>query len=61
VTQVPAAWLDQLAARGSLCTPVGSSTRDQRLLLLRREADGTFTRRDLGGVRFVPLVPDQDA
>jgi protein-L-isoaspartate(D-aspartate) O-methyltransferase len=53
---VPDALLDQLARGGRLVIPVG-----QRLILIRRDADGALHRRDAGGVRFVPLVPGDDA
>ena len=49
---VPGALVDQLAPGGRLVVPVG-----ERLVLVRRDADGTVTRHDAGGVRFVPLVP----
>jgi protein-L-isoaspartate(D-aspartate) O-methyltransferase len=49
---VPQALVDQLAPGGRLVIPV----RD-RLVLVRRAPDGTVSRRDAGGVRFVPLVP----
>jgi protein-L-isoaspartate(D-aspartate) O-methyltransferase len=52
---VPPALVDQLALGGRLVIPVR-----QRLFLLRRSADGVH-RTDAGGVRFVPLVPDQAA
>ena len=35
--------------------PVGAANA-QQLLMLRREADGSITRRDLGPVVFVPLL-----
>ena len=50
---VPEALVDQLAAGGRLVIPVR-----ERLLLVRRSEDGALSRRDAGGVRFVPLVPD---
>ncbi|HEX8208115.1 MAG TPA: protein-L-isoaspartate(D-aspartate) O-methyltransferase [Solirubrobacteraceae bacterium] len=49
---VPPALVDQLAPGGRLVIPVG-----QRLIVVRRDARGSVTRRDAGGVRFVPLVP----
>ncbi len=53
---VPPALVEQLAPGGRLVIPVGDEER-QRLILVRRAADGTITRADAGGVRFVPLVP----
>ena len=53
---VPAALEAQLAPGGRLVLPVGAGD-DQRLVLIRRSPDGTaFERRELEGVRFVPLV-----
>ena len=49
---VPEALVEQLAPGGRLVIPVG-----ERLVLVRRAHDGTISRRDAGGVRFVPLVP----
>lgn len=52
---VPVALIEQLAPGGILVMPVGGEYRDQRLVRLRRNAEGTTTE-DLGWVRFVPLV-----
>ena len=52
---VPDALLDQLAPGGRLVAPVGPPG-DQRLLRLRRRADGSIERTDLGPVAFVPLI-----
>lgn len=46
--------LEQLAQRGTLVAPVGGNSA-QRLLRLRREAEG-FQQDDLGSVIFVPLL-----
>ncbi len=51
---VPAALVDQLAPGGRLVIPVGDASR-QRLVLLTRHVD-RVDRRDLGPVRFVPLI-----
>jgi protein-L-isoaspartate(D-aspartate) O-methyltransferase len=48
--------LDQLAPNGTLIAPVGGPT-SQRLLRVRKDADGNVVQDDLGGVVFVPLVP----
>ena len=45
----------QLAPGGVLVAPVGPSG-SQQLLMLRREQDGSISRRDLGQVVFVPLL-----
>lgn len=46
---------EQLAPGGILVAPVGAANA-QQLLMLRKEADGSITRRDLGPVVFVPLL-----
>jgi protein-L-isoaspartate(D-aspartate) O-methyltransferase len=48
--------LDQLAPGGTLIAPVGGPS-GQRLLRVRKDADGVTTQDDLGAVVFVPLVP----
>ncbi|MBX9466039.1 MAG: protein-L-isoaspartate(D-aspartate) O-methyltransferase [Aquamicrobium sp.] len=55
-TSVPEALEDQLAPDGVLIMPVGRDGRRQRLLRVRRSANGHFEQEDLGGVAFVPLV-----
>lgn len=57
--EVPPALADQLADGGRLIIPVGPAERVQQLTRLRREGD-SFTEEDLGAVRFVPLVADDD-
>jgi protein-L-isoaspartate(D-aspartate) O-methyltransferase len=52
---VPGALLEQLAPGGRLVAPVRSGGVE-RLVLVRRHADGDFAREDLEQVRFVPLV-----
>ncbi len=46
---------DQLAPGGTLVAPVGSGNA-QRLLMLRRDADGSLQQQDLAQVVFVPLL-----
>lgn len=53
--ELPQALVDQLAEGGRLVLPVGPQKGDQRLLVLEKHG-GTLHRRDLGGVRFVPMV-----
>ena len=55
-TSVPKALEDQLAPDGVLIMPVGRNGRSQRLLRVRRSANGHFEQEDLGGVAFVALV-----
>lgn len=53
---VPPALLDQLALGGRLVMPVGEIDGAQELVRLTRLADGSFSSRVLGPVRFVPLL-----
>ncbi len=54
--EVPAALLDQLTPDGMLVAPVGWGEWTQRLLRYRKVGERTEIE-DLGGVRFVPMVP----
>lgn len=54
--EMPPALVAQLAEGGVLVAPVGDQTQTQRLLRLRKRG-GKIEREDLGGVRFVPMVP----
>lgn len=56
--EVPPALVDQLAPGGRLVVPVGGRGA-QRLVRVRRAADGSLATEDLGGVAFVPLVGEQ--
>ncbi len=56
--ELPQALVDQLAEGGRLVLPVGPQKGDQRLLVLEKHG-GALRRRDLGGVRFVPMVHGQ--
>jgi protein-L-isoaspartate(D-aspartate) O-methyltransferase len=53
---VPAALERQLAIGGRLVMPVGPRGEGQRLVRVRRTAEGRWERDDLGGVAFVPLI-----
>ena len=53
--EVPAALVEQLAVGGLLVLPVGREKREQRLLRLRKTADGVESE-ELAAVRFVPMV-----
>lgn len=53
---VPRVLLEQLAPGGRIVVPVGPDVRDQRLLRVTKETDGSTHTEDLGGVRFVPLI-----
>jgi protein-L-isoaspartate(D-aspartate) O-methyltransferase len=54
--QIPEALLEQLIVGGMMILPLGRHGGSQSLVRLTRTADG-FTRDDLIGVRFVPLLP----
>jgi len=55
--RVPEALLEQLRPGGRLVIPVGASHEAQELLLIEKRPDGSFERRSVLPVRFVPLVP----
>jgi protein-L-isoaspartate(D-aspartate) O-methyltransferase len=57
--EVPPPLLDQLADDGRLVIPVGRWGRSQELVCLHRRGED-IDEVDLGGVAFVPLVPDHD-
>lgn len=52
VEGLPEAWVAALPEGGSLVAPVGGRDRDQRLVLVRREARG-IVETDHGAVRYV--------
>jgi protein-L-isoaspartate(D-aspartate) O-methyltransferase len=54
--EVPQSLTDQLAVGGVLVAPIGGERRNQVLVRLRRQADGSVSEEALGPVRFVPLV-----
>ncbi len=58
-TEVPPALPMQLRRGGTLIMPLGPQSEVQQLIGLRREEGGGFTREELGGVRFVPLVTNE--
>lgn len=53
---LPGTLLDQLAEGGRLVMPVGRNECSQRLVQLRCRPGRTWRHRDLGAVRFVPLI-----
>ncbi len=52
--QVPKPLLDQLKTGGNLVVPVGDSWQD--LTVFTKEADGSFRKRNVLPVRFVPMT-----
>jgi protein-L-isoaspartate(D-aspartate) O-methyltransferase len=55
-TGVPEPLLLQLAIGGRLVIPLGPQD-EQTLTRIIRTGESSFEREDLGGVRFVPLIP----
>ena len=55
---IPSALIDQLAEGGRMIIPVGPTGGIQELVLGVKEK-GTFTRKDVLSVRFVPMVRDR--
>lgn len=56
---VPHVLLEQLDVGGIMVVPVGLEERTQHLLRVRKTADDVETE-DLGLVRFVPLISDEE-
>ena len=54
--EVPPPLIEQLKPGGRLVVPVGGQMAGQSLLVLEKQADGSVSRREVLGVRFVPLV-----
>jgi protein-L-isoaspartate(D-aspartate) O-methyltransferase len=54
--KAPSKLVAQLADGGILVAPIGPQHKVQRLTLFHRQGERVDTR-DLGGVRFVPIVP----
>jgi protein-L-isoaspartate(D-aspartate) O-methyltransferase len=58
-SHVPQALVDQLAPGGRLVMPVGRPDWVQELVKVTKHSDGTTTEKNLGGVRFVPLIGEE--
>lgn len=54
--EVPAALVQQLRPGGRMVIPVGPQWSSQDFLLIEKKADGSFTRRTVLPVRFVPMT-----
>ena len=54
--ELPPALIPQLSKGGRLVAPIGSM-RDQELIVIDKDADGTIRRRWAGPVSFVPMRP----
>ena len=55
---VPAEYLEQLEVGGKLIMPVGDQ-KQQVLIRIIHQVDGSFKREQLMGCRFVPLIGEQ--
>ena len=56
---VPQRLREQLAVGGRLVMPIGEARGMQTLVRLKRTGQDRFEKKDLGGVRFVPLIGEQ--
>jgi protein-L-isoaspartate(D-aspartate) O-methyltransferase len=55
---IPDKLIEQLVTEGRMVIPVGLSGEDQILKVVVKAETGGFRVRDIGPVRFVPLLPD---
>ena len=55
-SHVPQSWIAQLRPGGRIVMPIGGPHEVQSLIKVTKEGDGTLSRENLGGVRFVPLI-----
>ncbi|MBN2971049.1 protein-L-isoaspartate(D-aspartate) O-methyltransferase [Roseomonas aeriglobus] len=53
---IPQPLIDQLKVGGRMIIPIGPSTAQELLLVVKKRADGTLDRCSLGGIMFVPLT-----
>lgn len=53
---VPTSLIEQLAPGGVLIMPVGEQTSSQKLVQVRKDAEGNVTEKALALVQFVPLI-----
>lgn len=56
---VPKALEKQLAVGGRLVMPIGRARGMQNLIRLTRVSEDDYQEKDLGGVRFVPLIGEE--
>lgn len=57
--RMPRALVDQLRPGGRLVAPIGSTDEDnQVLILVEKDREGVVSQRELGPVRFVPLISE---
>lgn len=55
-SDVPESLKDQLKAGGQLVIPVGTGLMGQQLRRYTKQDDGSFTKDNIAGVRFVPMI-----
>jgi len=58
-SHVPRALIEQLAPSGRIVMPVGDPGRVQELIKVTKQEDGILKQKNLGGVRFVPLIGEE--
>ncbi len=58
-SHVPKAFIEQLAAGGSIVMPVGDPGWVQELVKVTKGPGGKLIQEKLGGVRFVPLIGEE--
>lgn len=56
---IPPALKNQLRPGGRMVIPVGDAASGQELLLIRKDADGSFRQESTMPVRFVPMTRDR--
>jgi protein-L-isoaspartate(D-aspartate) O-methyltransferase len=56
---IPPALMEQLRPGGRMVIPVGDAPSGQELVLVRKEANGSFRRESRMPVRFVPMTRDR--
>jgi protein-L-isoaspartate(D-aspartate) O-methyltransferase len=57
--RVPAVLEKQLAVGGHLVMPIGRARGMQNLVRLTRLSENEYRERDMGAVRFVPLIGEE--
>lgn len=57
--EIPPPLIEQLAPGGRMVIPVGSQLLGQTLTLVSKDEDGSVTREEISGVRFVPFQRDE--
>lgn len=58
--EVPESLFDQLKPEGIMVVPVGAG-ESQRMIKIRKTADGDIEKTEHGMFRFVPMLPDKES